>query len=165
MNAWALKRGLTAVIVLLTRTHPSGNRVLLGEYSPPDADEVSAMLGALGDPPDPEMRVDGGVLSLSEAIRVVERVDRFDEIVQAAGGWEHIAKAAREWSRHYAVSWGVVKDHAMLTGASAFRVDGSQIEKIAAKHGICERTVYRLVSEFPGELAAAILRSTDGPYE
>jgi hypothetical protein len=157
VNPWHLKRGLRAIIELLTKTHPAGFRVLLGECDPPSAEEVRNMLGALREDADPDMRVSGGGDSLPEAIRLVEASEKFNEYIDAAGGWPHICSTTREWARHYAATWGILIDHAVWVSGGFSRIDAAQMERLASKHGMSSDSIWRRIREFPNELARAIL--------
>lgn len=157
MNAWQIKNGLRALILLITRAHPMGFRVLLGECSPPDSEEIHNMLSALRDDIDPEMRVDGGGQGVPEAIRLLESEEKFNVVVECAGGWEHINNVCTEWARHYSPTWKILIEHSQWATNGFTRIDDSQIQKIANDNGVSRDTVWRRVREFPGELARAIL--------
>jgi hypothetical protein len=157
MTAWTLQRQLAELIELLLDRHPQGLRVLLGDVDPPRAGDVKAMLSGNGG--DVGVRVDGG-LAIPEAERILLAGERFDAVVDAAGGWDHIAATTRDWARFYPSTWAIVVDHVAFVGPGDFsRVDVSRLEMVAHRHGVHRDTVWRRRRDFPHLLAECILRA------
>lgn len=159
MNAWELRDGLKALVVLLMRTHPAAFRVLLGEYAPPDAGEILSMLASLREGGGRDVRTQGGRAALPEAVRLLEDEERFNEIVDASGGWAHINRVASDWASHYHKSWAVMMDHVQWVDGSFSRIDTAQTLQLRRKHGISKDTVWRYVQEFPAEFARVVLQT------
>ena len=163
MNAWQVRNNLRALILLITRTHPMGFRVLLGECPPPEGEEIRQMLAALQDDEDRDGRTPDGqssqpaAMKLPEAVRLLESEERFNEVVDAVGGWTHINAVCAEWARHYAPTWKILVDHAQWATGGFSRIDEPQLRRIALDNNVSRDTVWRRVKEFPGELARAIL--------
>jgi hypothetical protein len=159
MSPWDIKRGLRAVIELLARTHPAGLRVLLGEYEPPSAEEIRDMLGATRGGVGADIRVDGGK-RLPEAVRLLETAEIFNRFVDAAGGWGHITRMAREWAGKNSGDWALMVDHARDIRHTGHRwLGGAKLRRIADAYGCSGRTVTKKRRLFAAELAEYILLS------
>jgi hypothetical protein len=86
---------VAAVLEILVRFHPAGLGVLLGRVPPPEASEIAAVLSSFADRGYLGVRIAGG-RAIPEAERVLFLSDAFLGIINAAGGWERICRAARE---------------------------------------------------------------------
>ena len=162
VSGYGLIKQLAAVVKYLM-DYPQGLSMLLGRVPPPSCEDIEAMietarpvseqtLDKAGNP----MRVDGGAPEVSEADRLLDSEDRWNRIIERAGGWEHIYAVTRDWTRCYPSSWAVIVDH-VRTARS--RVDFVTVEAIAKRHGVSHDWVCKTVQEFPHRLATYILNT------
>lgn len=169
MSGYGLIEQLTAVVKFLM-DYPQGLSMLLGRVPPPSCEDIEAMietarpaseqtLDLAGNP----LRVDGGGTASFEADRRIDGEERWNRIIERAGGWEHIYTVTRDWTRCYPSSWAVIVDH-VRTARS--RVDFVTMEAIAKRHGVSHDWVCKTVQEFPQRLATYILNTPiDGEFE
>jgi hypothetical protein len=160
MPGYRLIEQLTALIKLLV-DYPQGLSMLLGSVPPPSCEDINAMLETSRpvydptlDPAGMPLRVDGGAPEVSEADRMIDSEERFNRIVERAGGWEHVNEVTRDRMRMYPVEWQVVKDNARW-GPS--RVDGVSLERLAELNGLCRDTAHRMIHDYPQRLATSVL--------
>ena len=159
MTGYELERQLTTAIGLLVEEYPQGLSVLMGISSPPCSADIAELVAcSCGASADLGVRVDGGE-TVYEAERVMMTADRFFSAIEAAGGWEHLAKVTKEWAERYATTWGIIVDHVRWVQGSYSRIDESQLDKLAEKHMTTTDTICRKKREFPRMLARAVLRT------
>ena len=159
MTGWGLQDQLAEIIDMLLDRHPMGLRVLVGEAPPPTAEEIHLMYAAGRFSEDPGVRVDGGE-HVTRAERMVTDEERFERIIDRAGGWKHITSIARAWEAHKPQTWLIVEDHvAWVTSGSFSRIGDAQLQRVALKYRISPETVQRYRREFPADLAKIVLRT------
>lgn len=158
MTVWVLQDQLSDTINMLLDRHPMGLRVLLGEAEPPESEEIHLMYAAGRSGGELGIRLENGE-KITRAEQVVMDAERFEDIIEKAGGWEHIAVTTREWAECWRSAWDIVVDHVRWVGGEFSRIDASQLDRIARKYSIHKDTVWRRRREFPKLLADAILRN------
>lgn len=169
VSGYGLIEQLTAVVKYLM-DYPQGLSMLLGRVPPPSCEDIEAMietarraaektLDKAGNP----MRVDGGAPEVSEADRLLDSEDRWNRIIERAGGWEHIYEVVRDWKKCYPARWAFIAD-CIRTERS--RVDGVCFDSIIQRHGVGRDWAYRTIQEFPQRLATYILATPiEGDFE
>ena len=157
MTVWSLQDQLAEAIEMLLDRHPMGMRVLMGEAPPPSTEDIHLMYAAERLPDDLGVRVDGGE-HVTRAEQIVFDAERFERIIERAGGWEHIARTSREWEATNPKSWKIVEEHVKWMTYGAFsRLDDARLQTIALRLGVSPETVQRYRREFPLDLARVIL--------
>jgi len=149
---------LTELIELLLDCHPQSFRVLLGEVPQPTPEEIHVMMDAHRASEDAGVPVTSPSRTV-EAERIVWDAEKFEAVVNAAGGWPHINKMCQEYRSALPKKWEIVLDHVKYVFNSASRIDEPRLDRIARKHGVTKNTVLNYRREFPFELARAILLS------
>ena len=158
---YALSEQLAEIVRMLVG-FPKGINMLLGRIPPPTLEEVNEMILTFRPAgPDLGTRVDGGE-NIPTAERLIYTADTFTAVLQACGGWGHIAEVANGWIKVYPNTWAIVLDHARLVRTKVTRIDGSSVKKIAEAHGCSTDTIHNIIGAFPKELADAILCSPVG---
>lgn len=157
MSGYKLAEQLTIAIDLLVSHYPQGLSVLLGQVEPPTSQDIAELVASFSGGDDLGIRVGGGE-SVPEAERMLSTAERFFDVIERAGGWDHISSVVRDWSMHYSATWAIIVDHVCWVQGGFSRVDVSQLERIAKKHATTVDTVCRKKREFPSVIARAILR-------
>lgn len=158
MSGYKLAEQLTVAIDLLISHYPQGLSVLLGQVEPPTSQDIAELVASFSGGDDLGVRVDGGE-SVPEAERMLATAEKYFDVIEKAGGWDHIVSVVLEWSEHYSKTWGIIVDHVRWVQGGFSRVDESQLDRIAKKHHTTIDTVCRKKREFPSVLARAILRT------
>lgn len=155
-TTWKTLNEVADLIELLISCHPQGFRVLLGEAERPTPEEIHAMMDAQRDYGPPEIRPATPNQTV-EAERIVWDAEKFDKVVEDAGGWFHITKISQEYKKAAPKTWNVIIDHASYVKNPATRLDEPRLKYVADKHGLDRNTVMKYSREFPMDLAKAIL--------
>jgi hypothetical protein len=136
--------------IILLFGHPCGLRILLGQWEP--LTEVDILYMAEENPKAAAAltSVPASPLPLAEA---------FNSSIDAAGGWSHITKTVRAWIPHNQEIWDVFVDYYVWARNSRSRIEGSQVDKAAQRHGVCRNTIFSIAKRLPGDLADVILRA------
>jgi hypothetical protein len=136
--------------------HPAALRVLLGQWGTPlEPEDVVFM--AEGNPAAAEkLRSGPGENSQSPLAEV------FNDIIEQAGGWPHVVEAAREWIKKNPARWAIIVDFICWAKPNRSRIDGSPSGRVTQKHGISRATLWRIMKNFPGELAEMIIKLPSG---
>lgn len=173
---------VVAVLELFARYHPAGLGVLLGQVQPPSTQEIAEIIDAFSGTGNLGVRISGGI-SIPDAERVLSITEAVTSIIDAIGGWDHIAAITRDLRNAYSPeSWneiadfaahitpgGSIRDGGGGMGARLFGTDGY------SRHDISERTArrrfrhaLRLLSmqilSRPPDGGLCLLRSTAGGY-
>lgn len=156
MTGWDVQKSLAAIIELLLSRHPRGLRVLLGECPTPNAEEVRLLFAEGRD--DLGVRVEGGA-SVPLAEQMVMNVERFNEVIGAAGGWKHVNAMVKEWAAIFPSSWRIVVDCVRCVRRGTPKIDGGQVGRIAERFGVDTETVRLRRKAFPEQIADYILQS------
>jgi hypothetical protein len=158
--------GQLASAIRLLADYPQGLSMLLGSVPPPSCAQICEMLETARQPEAPTldpagfaMRVSGGAATPLPADRRIDSEDRFNRVIERAGGWPHVNEVARGWAKRYARAWGVIVDVSRLTKS---RVDDVSVASIADSSQVGRKSVYRIIRHFPQELAVAILNTPVG---
>jgi hypothetical protein len=156
---------LTSAIRLITE-YPRGLSMLLGTVPPPGCEEINEMLetvrppsGQVLDPAGNPIRISGGE-DFIEADARIDGAEMFDRIIGRAGGWAHINESVAGWKEHHPRKWAIFADYVIWVNGTVKNIDGSQLKRVADKHGVGHNTVSKVAQEFPQYLATAILYST-----
>ena len=158
MSVYKLAEQLTVAIDLLVSHYPQGLSVLLGQVEPPTSQDIAELVASFSGGDDLGVRVDGGE-SVPEAERMICTAEKYFDVIERAGGWNHVIAVVRDWSVHYSTTWAIIVDHVCWVQGGFSRVDESQLDRIARKHHTTIDTVCRKKREFPSVLARAILRT------
>jgi hypothetical protein len=142
---------------------PQGLPILLGEVPPPQSEEVIEMLNACRPPSSPTLdstgqplRVDGGQ-DFTEPELFINTVEKFEGVIERAGGWKKINAVTKEWTRNFPTKWNILVDAVVWARLSPSRLDGSMIDKISSKYGVTRKVIGEIVQIFPQEISTAIL--------
>ena len=154
-SAWRTLNEVVDLIELLIDCHPQGFSVLLGEVPPPSPEQIHAMMDARRASEDAGVPVTSPSQTV-EAERIVWDEEKFNEVVNAAGGWPHITKVSREHRDCDSRLWAVVMDHSRFVGAASTR-NASRLGYVAVRYALAPNTITRYRREFPVDLAKAIL--------
>lgn len=161
MTAWGRVTALVEAVETVLRFLPDGVRVLVGDTPPPDVDAIARMLMSANScgGEDLGVRVDGGE-GVPYAQRLAERVDRFERIIQDAGGWEHLVSEVRSYREICPREWAVFVDHLRyVRPGGTFRLGDGRLARIARRHGVCEATVIKIRRSVVEDIALAVIAS------
>lgn len=169
VSGYGLIEQLTAIIKYLM-DYPQGLSMLLGIVPPPSCEDIEAMLGTARraseptlDPAGNPLRVDGGGAASFEADRRIDGEERWNRIIERAGGWKHIYYVTRDWKKCYPARWAFIMD---CVRTERSRVDGVTFEALIKRHGMGRDWAYRAIQEFPQRLAAYILNTpVEGSFQ
>lgn len=169
MSGCGLIEQLAAVVKYLM-DYPQGLSVLLGTVPPPSCEAIAEMLESarpvsepILDPKGNLMRVDGGEAVVAEADWRIDSEERWNLIIERAGGWEHIYAVMRDWKKCYPARWKFIMDY-IRTERS--RVDGVSFDSLIQRHGVGRDWAYKVIQEFPQRLATYILNTPiEGDFE
>ena len=153
MSGHEVTQQLAAIIKLLT-DYPQGLSMLTGSVPPPSARDINIIIESVRPASEP-VHTSGGTSEL-EADRLLDTEDAFNRIIERVGGWGHINESVREWIKVYPKAWRVVADNVRFAKS---RVDGVNYDFIARRNHLCRDTVYRIINNFPQELAIAIMNT------
>lgn len=150
---------ITGLIELMLNYHKRGLAVLLGAVKPPRGRAVHEMINSLY---TKELgynrygRNSGFGAKSSFADRVIADNERFNKVIELAGGWPHIVSVARESARADSLTWRLVNDYLNYAGTLQVR-HNSRLGVLAAKYGLTVRELVKCRYNFARDLAAAIL--------
>jgi hypothetical protein len=167
MSGYGLIEQLTCVIRLVTE-YPQGLSMLLGSVPPPGCEAVNEMLESVRHSPEPTLDPAGNILRVGggkdyiAAESMVDSEERFNRIIERAGGWEKINEVTREWKKFFPVRWAILVDYGAWVKNSVGNLDGSVLDKVARKNAVGRETVKRVAQLFPQTLAIAILKTPRG---
>jgi hypothetical protein len=148
---------LVAVIELILGYHPKGLRVLVGEVEPTvgELDAILRCVLALGDGLPGRVAAAFSSSPSSPQERAMGRAAALLGIVEEAGGWGHLATAARFYREAYPQTWAIFADHVLTIapgGVSRLEAEG-QLARIARKHNVGIRTVAQKRQTVPEAIA------------
>ena len=162
MAGYGLIEQLTSVIRLIM-DYPQGLSILMGTVPPPSGADICGLLETVRPPSGPvldrhgfPLRPGGGPDFVPEADRMIDSAERFNRIIARAGGWGHINYVVRDWAKIYLKAWGVVVDHVRWAKS---RIDSVTVGTLADAHELSRNTVYRIIQNFPQELATAVINT------
>ncbi|MBQ7544904.1 MAG: hypothetical protein IJT02_08175 [Synergistaceae bacterium] len=155
---WEVLNKVTELVELVITCHPQGFRVLLGEVPVPTSLEVHEMMNAGRSRLAEDFRATMPNLE-TEAERIVYDCEHFDELVELAGGWQHIYIVSREFRDSDVRMWSVVMDHMKFVTNASTR-NTSRLKRVASKYGMSPNTVMKYRRDFPLKLAEMIVMPT-----
>ena len=153
MSGYEVIQRLAAIIKLLA-DYPQGLSMLTGSVPPPSAKDINIIIESIRPTAEPT-RTSGGT-NEPEADRLLDTEELFNSVIERVGGWRHINESVCEWKKVYPKAWRVVTDNVRF---SRSRVDGVNYDFIARRNHLCRDTVYRIINNFPQELAVAIMNT------
>ncbi len=128
---------------LVLKYHPCGLAVLLGQYSPPDAETWDEIL-SMDRPSGENVMVKGGSPS-ERLLSCVAAADEMDQIIGTMGGWSGVRSAAEAVKADYPALWlHFVRHLDKVEGARGAQIsdgDLSPREAVAAELDISPRTL------------------------
>ena len=142
---------LKLLLSLLTRSHPKGVLILLGEAKPLDACGWSELI-ELSRPGQAE-RVDGTRSTDGFFWRMAGGVDA-EALIEHYGGWKAIVEAARSFRSERPIDWNLFVEavRAKFSPLKS-RLQGGEMERIASLYGVSRKTVIRRLEMVPEALA------------
>ena len=150
------------MIELLINCHPLGFKILLGEADAPTSNEIHEMMNSQRVPMPDDFRPTSRS-NETEANRIVDDSERFDECVKMAGGWDHIHEVSRTFKKMDRRFWAIVIAHVNFVARPSSRY-GSKLERVAEHYRVAPRTVTKYRKEFSDKLAMMILMPTEDEF-
>lgn len=151
MTGWDLIDELERVIRLILE-YPQGLSILLGSAEVPKS---SAIVQAFPPAHFDNLGIRGQFTA--EAERITMAASRIDEIIKAAGGWQHITECVQDWKKGHGSDWSMVAMHISYIRSNKRSLDGPTLERIADMFGVSKKRVCKARKNFAGTLADFIL--------
>lgn len=164
MTESSLMLQLACVIKLMTE-YPQGLSMLAGATEGPTSEDIFSMVETIRFPDEPATDMAGLPMMIYsgrksfQADKIIDSEDHFLRIIERVGGWEHINSVVNDWKKMFPLTWKAVVNYARWEPS---RVDGVTLDKIADYSLMSRTTFYRLIRNFPRDLARAILNTPTG---